>query len=574
MKTINDFLKKLDTVHAIHIIVFLGLIIFANALFNKFVWDDHLYIIQNPQTNSFDFFSFFGPNVFNNAGQYRPLTIAYFAFLRTTFGDMQFFYHSIQLLLHIINTSLLFILFKQFFNKPLSLFLSLVFLIHPMQVESVSYIAASASVLFFLCGITAFLIGKNYPKKLWKEIILYILLLIAILIKETGILFLFIFLLYKIFFEKKYLLRATLFGVGIICIYFFIRTAFGQVGFETRALIPIARLDFFERLLTMPQVIFYYIKTFFYPDTLSIVQHWVVTTPDFPNFYFPLLVDIIFFTAIFGFAIFLFKKRNKLFKPFIFFTLWFLLGMGLHSQIFPLDMTVADRWFYFDMVGILGMLGIIFSQINIFRNEKIKPVLIFSALLILLLLSTRTVARNTDWQTPEKLFSHDTKIQDNYLIYAEYSLELFYEGKFQEALIPAKKSVALFPNELNIHNLAYIYEKLGDTETAKTTYKKALHAPYYSPDNHKHYASTYTRHATLLLRDDPEEARKLLLDAVKDHPDAPRLWLLLSLAEYKLQNPKAAFDAASSAHTLSPNDPTINQVYNLLLANKSIEIAF
>ena len=574
MKTINDFLKKLDTIHAVHVIVFLGIIVFANMLFNKFVWDDHLYILQNPQTQTFNFFSFFGPNVFNNAGQYRPLTIAYFAFLRTTFDDMQFFYHSIQLMLHIINASLLFVLFKQFFSKPLSLFLSLIFLIHPMQVESVSYIAASASVLFFLTGINAILIGKKYPEKLWKEILLFSLLLTSIFIKETGILFIFVFLLYKYFFDKKYLLRAMLFSVGTIFIYFFVRSSFGQVGLETRTLIPIARLDLFERLFTMPQVIFYYIKTFFYPDTLSVIQHWVVTTPNFSNFYLPLIIDLIFFTAVFGFGLFLFKKKNKLFKPFIFFTLWFLLGLGLHSQIFPLDMTVADRWFYFDMAGILGMLGIVFTQINIFQNLKVKPVILFSALLILLLLSTRTILRNADWQTPVKLFSHDIKIQNNFLIQTEYSLELSYKGKFNEALIPAKKSVDLFPNELNIYNLAYIYEKLGDTKQAKKEYENALKAPYYSPDNHKHYASTYIRYATLLLHDDPEKAKILLLESVKDYPDVPRLWLLLSLTEYKLQRQKEALEAASRAYTLSPNDPTINQVYNLLLSNKPIEINF
>src|SRR6266700_1705615 len=108
---------------AILIIATLGSIIFLISLFNGFVWDDIVFILNNPQ-------------------------------------------------------------------------------VHPINVESVAYIGAGTpSELYFLPGISAFLLAhrKNVPGK--KFMLIIGLLLVSVLAKETGFLFLFLIVIYRHLFK-------------------------------------------------------------------------------------------------------------------------------------------------------------------------------------------------------------------------------------------------------------------------------------------------------------------------------------------------------------------------------------
>src|SRR5579872_2197126 len=99
----KDLFVPFTTLKAIHWIVIVGLIVYANMLFNGFVWDDKSYIIQNPELSHFNPIALFGHNMFNAIGQYRPIPAIYFAAIFAFFKDTPFFYHVPQLVLHIVN---------------------------------------------------------------------------------------------------------------------------------------------------------------------------------------------------------------------------------------------------------------------------------------------------------------------------------------------------------------------------------------------------------------------------------------------------------------------------------------
>jgi tetratricopeptide (TPR) repeat protein len=579
MKTDDDFsfydlFVPLTVKKAIYLIVILGFIVFSNMLFNKFVWDDRTFIQFNPEIQNLNLGFLLGPNMFNNinAGQYRFFVALYFTFLHTFFSDTAFFYHFIQLVIHILNSILVFLLLKRFFKIVISFFLALVFLVHPIQVESVSFIASSGNTLFTFFGLLALLI--SFGKNTWKKITLvFALLLLSLLSKETGIVFVFLAVFSKVLFNKKNSIVYFLSATGIVLFYFYLRFIVGKVFFSKIHLVPISHLSFSERLLTVPSVFFYYIKTFLLPVNLAIEQLWVVTRLDLFHFYMPLLIDCIFLSFLAFLASYIFKKDKKIFLQFIFFTIWFFAGIFPYLQLMPLDMTVADRWFYLPIIGFLGIIGCIFQLFLplIIRKRK---VLIVVAVVVICILSIRTIVRNSNWIDPITLYTHDSKIANNYDIENSLAGELGFVGREQEAFSHYQKSVAMFPHETNLFNLGLSYEKNKDYKSAQKYYLRAYDSPNLGqvPFPHTHHEVTYERLTVSYLREKSPKALQVIAKGLDDYSTDPQLWYLKAIYLFTVNNRTEAIIAAKKAYTLFPQNPSIKNLYERLVNNLPINI--
>ncbi len=559
---IVKLLNTLTTKRVIVIICVLALVVYFNSLFNGFAWDDYPYILFDPSTHSFNLGILIGRNAFNSLGQYRPVAAIYFALLYSLFRDSAFFYHLIELSLHIANTILLFLLFKKFFKKILALFLALIFLVHPIQVESVSFISSTLIPAFFLFGFSAFLMGiKN---KIDRKVILISsgLLLLSFLTKEEGVLFLIMIIIYRYMIKKITVVPFLLSGVVICLIYTAMRVGLGGVLFEKSGISPIAQLSLTERLLNIPAIIFFYLKTFIFPAQLSISQYWIVKTIDFQNFYLPALVDLSFFALIFWQGVYLYGRNRKLFHIFLFFFIWFTGGLFFHWQIVPLDMTVADRWFYLPAVGLLGMIAVFFQSVNLHRNAIVKQIVYALAVIILIILSTRTMVRNADWRDSLTLYLHDSKINDNFAIENNIGVELSAKGQDDVALVHYEKSIQLFPYAVNLYNTGNYYGKRGGMETAREYYYKAIYAPDFSEKTHKDLLLSAAK--LLISHDTPLEAKAYVNALLLKYPKSAKLWADLAICEYYLHNQDQALAAAYKA-TILLNNRATNYLYNLIL---------
>ena len=519
--SIKQYFIPFTNTKAISFIILIGFLVFFNMLLNNFVWDDRTFIQFNPDMRHLDLLYLLKANMFNNvnAGQYRFFVALYFVTQHTIFGDGVFFYHFFQLVIHIGNAVLVFLLLKKYFSKGLTFFLSLVFLLHPIQVESVSYIASSGNPLFTFFGLLAVvLIGKKSNLK--KDISIFTLLLFSLFSKETGIIFLFLVVLYRFIFFRTNRMVYVLSGMGTLVIYSFIRFIVAGVYFSKVALAPIARVSLLDRLNSIPAIIFYYLKTFFWPKDLAIQQYWIIRERNFGNFYLPLLTEIILLIIMVTFGLYLKKSNKKTLFLFLFFSVWLVANIFPYLQFSALDMTVADRWFYFPIVGLLGILGFVIGSINKYFVSKTK-LLWTIGFLIICFLSIRTVVRNTNWYDPVTLYEHDIKINDNFDLENSLGGELNLIGNSSEAAKHFKKSVAMFPHETNLFNLGLSYELKGDSKKAIELYKSALKSKNYGqvPRPHQHHNVTYIRLAVLLLRDNSPDAENIIRMGTADYPD-------------------------------------------------------
>src|SRR5579872_6797167 len=88
----KKYFIPLTTPKAITWIALVGFIVFLNSLFNGFVGDDKIYIINNLPTHIISLKNAFGPSIFNTQGQYRPIPSLYFSLSYVLFGANTFFY--------------------------------------------------------------------------------------------------------------------------------------------------------------------------------------------------------------------------------------------------------------------------------------------------------------------------------------------------------------------------------------------------------------------------------------------------------------------------------------------------
>jgi len=565
------YFVPLTTVKAITWVVVVGFIVYFNSLFNSFVGDDYIYIINFLPSHTVNLSSAFGQSVFNTAGQYRPLAALFFSILYTFFGTNAFFYHIVQLFLHIVCAILLFVVFRKFFSLSITFFSTLIFLVHPLQVESVVYIAQMDNEIFFIFGILAFLLSLK--KKISVGIITTIglLLLFSFLAKETGVLFFLLIITYSFLFNRKHVIKFLSVGILSLAIYGFIRYSVGHVGLDTRHLGPIAMAPLSQRLISLPAIVFYYVKSFVYPVFLAYDQQWVITSTDIKHFYFPLIADILFFAIIFLIGFGIIKKEKKNLKLFLFFCVWFFSGLGLIMQIYPLDATVADRWFYFPLAGLLGIIGL-GMQLVIKRYPNLKTASIVTVVGILVLLSVRTIVRNTNWTNSLTIFSHDVKVSENPNIDENLAYELISANQDQEGIIYLQKSVEALPDSSNLYDLGILYEKSHAYIKAEYYYSLSLAQKDRSYGQNEVRKNAYDGLARVLtFHDNPENAKKFLDSALKVYPQDGSYWVYLAIVDYTLGDQNESLAAAEKAKTLL-NNSTVNLLYYRIVNKKPLNV--
>ena len=549
------------------LITLVGFITFANSLFNSFVLEDKAEIIRNLSVHSFSNI----PNLFihqvggqESLGYYRPILFTFYTTLYSLFGEVSFPYHLLQIAIQIGNALLIYLIFKKFIKGNIALVIALLFLVHPINEESVVWITNLQEVLFVFFGLLSIYFLQK--KELSLKIILAtnILLLLSVLSKETGVLFGAVAILYVYLFHKKDFFIYSFFTVITGLIYLVLRLA-SQIPFQKEALVPIMRLSFFDRMLQVPSVISYYFTTFIFPKDLVVYHSKVIRTISVGNFYLPLLVDILGLTIIVLITAFIIKKKKNI-KLTIFFLIWFLIGLLFHLQIIPLDFTVADHFFLFSFIGLMGFLGLYLHSLSL-QNLNNKYLLIIITILLFLLWG-RTVVRNTDWRDQKTLITHDENVEKNdYLLELVYTTQLVQDNQLEKALIHINHAIELYPQSYTAwSSLGVIYYDQGNIDKAKDAFNHSIRLGTTF--------GTYENMGLLLLKHGKlSTANQFLRDATIRFPNSKKLWYYRLISEYKSGNYSDAL-LSSKNYYLLQQDQQSYTIYTYLSQNKKLNIEF
>ena len=129
--------------------------IWLGAIYNGFLWDDHVLIEENSQFfQTLPLYSWFTADFWNTpsigrfSGYYRPLVSLSFVFDFVRAGLAPESFHLTNLVLHIFVSLLLWRLLRVLSVDPISsLYATLIFGIHPIQTQAVAWISGRADVL-------------------------------------------------------------------------------------------------------------------------------------------------------------------------------------------------------------------------------------------------------------------------------------------------------------------------------------------------------------------------------------------------------------------------------------------
>lgn len=172
-------------------ILFLALLafgVYANSLGSGFVGDDEQQLVQNPVVAQHQWTAAFTSGVWAFRGvrgnYYRPLQFVVYTTLHAIFGFQASAFHLAMVLLHVLNTLLVYWLALRLLARaPAALAAAALFAIHPIHTEAVNWVAALPDVL-----LTAIVLFAVWQFARGASIAVHCLLYAAALLtKETGV---------------------------------------------------------------------------------------------------------------------------------------------------------------------------------------------------------------------------------------------------------------------------------------------------------------------------------------------------------------------------------------------------
>lgn len=365
--------------HLIAIVLIAGVawVAYSNTFQVPFHYDDRPNIVENPNVQitvlTWDRLERLIKNTYNVSIR----VFSYFTFaLNYYFGGFNVFgYHLVNFLIHIASGIFLYWFLLMTFNLPslkekygpvsykVALFSSLIFISHPIQTQSVTYIVqrmASMAGMFFLLSLALYIKGRlstGWPRGFYFGGMVLSYLLGVFSKENVAILPLFIALYEFYFFQnfdlsprgKKILfaLLGVLLALGVFGFIIWGQRYMQEIkgGYEYRASLS-SPFTMWERVLTQSRVVLYYLTLLIFPHPSRLnLDHDFLTSKtifDPPT----TLISILIIAGLIGYSIWTAKKRPVL----SFCILWYFGNLVIESSIFPLEIVYEHR-LYLPAVG-------------------------------------------------------------------------------------------------------------------------------------------------------------------------------------------------------------------------------
>ena len=459
--------------------VIVGFFIYANSLPNKLFWDDDDMITNNIYIKDWSYLpNYFSENLIAGAGQvsnyWRPLLLVSFAVDYHIFGLNQAGYHLVNLFWHLLSAWLIYLLLYQLSKKQwLSFLPALLFLVHPLQTEAVTYVAGRAdpmSAALVLLSLLNYVFYRKQSKKIFIGGSL-LFFLASLFVKEQSLMLpalIFIIEFFFFFDKKKWQKSLKIFlpFVFISVAFFLVRVFFLNFNDLLSGVDYASSYDtsLKTRLLTFTYVFIKYLQLLFAPFNL----HMAYEVNPVTSFFSYSVAG--FILAIAGF-IYLIKKYWQQDKLLVFGLAWFLILLLPRTNIISINRPLYEHWLYLPMAGFWLVIILLVQKIKI--NKKVS---LATLILFICFLSFLTIRRNLDWRDPITFYEKNLKYTPNsYIQHNNLGMAYADAGRTQEAIKEYQTAIAIADIYPQVHfNLGNALITSNKFSEAALEYYKAI----------------------------------------------------------------------------------------------------
>jgi len=518
------------TIFFVLMIMTVGFAIYANVLHGEFVSDDHLFILDNASIrnigDSKSIWNFFSSRFLTGFS----LAFNYWVGQYNVFG-----YHLFNIIVHILNSLLVFILFPLIFKTPylkdafkpgkvesMAFFSALLFLCHPVQTQAVSYIYQRSVLMattFYLLTMIFYIRGRLGYKQI-NFLGAYLSMMIGCLTREIIVTVPLMLFIFEIFFfeswrkpERRKLYRLLPFSLTIGFLIFLSLHNPPDSILQTKIIIfsPHAEWNY---LFTEVNVLRTYLRLLILPVNL---QHNYLYPISQGFFEVPTFFSFCLLMSLLTLAVFLYR-RNRLIS---FCILWFFISVSVEATavVFGYRGIIYEHWLYLTVVGF--SLFFVYAIYQIIQNKIVVQKVLFVTILTFCFM---TVQRNKVWLN-QIVFWQDAvrKGPTSILHHAKLAQAYQRRGFMDKAEEHFKKAVKVKPEQTNAYFiLAKFYIEQNKYQEAIAQFDKILNISPGEPVAHRSIGRVY------FLTESYDLALEHLKKAVELTPDEPTTYLYMS----------------------------------------------
>ena len=542
-------------------ILVLTAIVFANVFQNDFVgYDDQNLIVNNHRIRSLSpdsIAKMFVPEV---RGNYQPLRTLSYAIDYAVWGMRPFGFQIVNVLLHALTVIGVWLLARKLATEPVAFLAALIFAVHPMRVESVTWMSARKDVLclaFFLAAMLSHVRFEEKGKPIFHAASI-VATGLALLSKLTAVTIPVCILFFDICrngwpragdLRKKIvrLLPHVLLVCLVVALNFVRPEAASYHGDALAPLDDAAGGVTRDIRLSMPLVVCRYIGVLLVPYRLS--THYEIDR-------ITRLLDIralapiafLLGLAIVGIVCFLRGRRLTAFC-----IGWFALTFLPMSNIVPTAAMMTDRYMHIPSIGfsILLAAALLYpaERLKAANKSLVRTLALAPAVAVVLLLSVFTIRRNSDWRDTESLFTR-TLLVNPRCVDAHLGIGAVRdgEGDFDGAIEMYREALEISPEHYRVlYNLGVTYKKKGWTREAAAALEQSRDLNPQFIATHFNLALVYHEQGRYPEAiDEHEQVLRQWPDFAASHGDLGRIYM-------KMGEPDAALAELSRALELQPD---------------------